>query len=85
MVKFFGSFRQLDHYSLLLEYVDGGNLGEFFASTPPPETSENTAKFWGNLLQVLNGLDRIYQLMRYDEDEVIRGYVWFPDNAKRDC
>ncbi|KAM7212204.1 hypothetical protein V8F06_012416 [Rhypophila decipiens] len=72
LVKFFGCFRQLDSYSLLLEYVDGGNLGEFFASTPPPATREDTAEFWSNLLQVLNGLDRIHQQMDYD-DEVIRG------------
>ena len=84
MVHFFGSFRQLGSYSLLLEYVDGGNLGEYFARTPPPATIEDIKLFWVNLLQVLNGLDRIHHLMRYDAEEVIRGYVGFPVNARMD-
>ena len=84
VVKFLGSFRQLGSYSLLLEYVDGGNLGEFFACTPPPATVEDIKLFWANLLQVLNGLERIHQLIRYDADEVIRGYVGFPVCAGMD-
>ena len=84
VVHFFGSFRQLGSYSLLLEYVDGGDLGEFFACTPPPATIEDIKLFWVSLLQVLNGLDRIHHLMRYDEEEVVRGYVGFPVNARMD-
>ncbi|KAK0714741.1 hypothetical protein B0H67DRAFT_490888 [Lasiosphaeris hirsuta] len=72
VVKFYGSFRQLGSYCLMLEYVDGGNLGEFFAS-PAPSTVDDVVLFWKNIFQVFSGLDRIHQLMSYNDDEVIKG------------
>ncbi|KAK5658133.1 hypothetical protein OQA88_2105 [Cercophora sp. LCS_1] len=73
VVKFYGSFRQLGSYCLILEYADGGDLGEFFDKWPAPPTVQDTAVFWGSLFQVFAGLDRIHQLMSYDTDEVIKG------------
>ena len=73
VVKFYGSFRQLGSYCLILEYVDGGDLGEFFDNCPAPSTLGDVVLFWKNLFQVFSGLDRIHQLMSYNEDEVIRG------------
>jgi len=75
LLQFFGSFRQLGSCSLVLEYVDGGNLEEFLDKTPPPTTSEDVAMFWANLFKALNGLDRIHQIVPYEDGEVIMGYV----------
>jgi len=73
VVKFYGSFRQLGSYCLILEYADGGDLGEFFAECPAPSTIEDVVLFWRNIFQVFSGLDRIHQLMAYNDDEVIKG------------
>ncbi|KAK3290430.1 uncharacterized protein B0H64DRAFT_427698 [Chaetomium fimeti] len=73
LIKFHGSLRQLGSYCLLLEYADGGNLGDFFDGYSPPSTVEDVALFWRSLFQVFSGLERIHQLMSYNEDELIRG------------
>ena len=73
IVKFYGSFRQLGSYCLILEYVDGGSLGEFFYSSPTPSTPEDVALFWKSLFQTFSGLHRIHQLMAYGDDEAIKG------------
>lgn len=73
MVKFYGSFRQLGSCCLILEYVDGGDLGRFFDRTPQPATVEDIRTFWRSLFQLFNGLDRIHELIYYDKDEVIKG------------
>ena len=72
VVEFYGSFRQLNSYSLILEYADGGDLSQFFDSSCPPSTVEDVVVFWKSLFQVFDGLDRIHQLMWYD-DEYIKG------------
>jgi len=72
-VKFYGSFRQLGSYCLILEYADGGNLGEFFQGQAPPSTPEDVILFWKSLFQVFIGLERIHQLISYNGDEVIKG------------
>jgi hypothetical protein len=53
--------------------VDGGDLGDFFDNCNPPTTVEEVVMFWKSLFQVFSGLDRIHQLMSYNEDEIIRG------------
>ncbi|KAK4185315.1 kinase-like domain-containing protein [Podospora australis] len=73
VVKFYGSFRQLGSYCLILKYADGRDLGEFFDNCPAPSTPQDVVLFWKNLFQVFSGLDRIHQLMSYNEDEVIKG------------
>ncbi|KAK0652661.1 hypothetical protein B0T16DRAFT_427050 [Cercophora newfieldiana] len=73
VVKFYGSFRQLGSYCLILEYADGGDLGEFFDNCPPPSTPEDVVLFWKSLFQVFSGLERIHQLISYNDDELIKG------------
>jgi serine/threonine protein kinase len=73
LVKFYGSFRQLGSYCLILEFADGGDLGEFFDKCSPPSTVEDVALFWRSLFQVFAGLERIHKLMSYNDDELIRG------------
>jgi hypothetical protein len=72
VVHFYGSFRQLGSYALLLEHADGGSMGDFFTTSPPPRTLEDIVTFWRSLFQVFDGLDRIHQLMMYNE-EVVKG------------
>jgi len=73
VVKFYGSFRQHGSYTLILEYVDNGNLATFFKGVDPPSTSEQVALFWKSLFQVFDGLDRIHQLMLYDDGDLVKG------------
>ncbi|GAB1319451.1 hypothetical protein MFIFM68171_09661 [Madurella fahalii] len=73
VVEFYGAFQQLGSYCLILEYVDGGDLGEFFKNTPKPPTAEDVETFWKSLFQLFNGLGRIHELISYENDEVIRG------------
>ncbi|KAK3904039.1 hypothetical protein C8A05DRAFT_42815 [Staphylotrichum tortipilum] len=68
VVQFYGSLQQRGSYSLILEYVDGGNIAQLFATAPPPPTAEDAVLFWQSLFQVFAGLDRIHQLMLYDDD-----------------
>jgi serine/threonine protein kinase len=70
VVKFYGSLRQLGSYCLILEYVDGGDLGDFFDKCGPPPTVDDVAMFWRSLFQVFAGLDRIYQCIS-NEDKIM--------------
>ena len=69
-----GSFEQLGTFNLVLEYADGGNLAEMFENTPPPKTVSDVIQFWKSLVDVLNGLHRIHNLMRFD-DKYLQGYI----------
>lgn len=77
IVQLFGSFRQLGSYSLLLEYVDGGNFADYLKSTSPPKAVEDITVFWTSLFGVLNGLDTIHQPRRCSVGYVGAGYVGF--------
>ncbi|KAK4444608.1 hypothetical protein QBC34DRAFT_487752 [Podospora aff. communis PSN243] len=68
IIEFYGSFRQLGNYCLVLEHADGGNLEEFFSCQPAPTTAEDVRQFWMSLLHVFAGLDRIHGLLQYGED-----------------
>jgi serine/threonine protein kinase len=70
VVKFYGSLRQLGSYCLILEYVEGGDLGDFFDKCGPPRTVDDVAMFWRSLFQVFAGLDRIYQCIS-NEDKIM--------------
>jgi serine/threonine protein kinase len=72
LVKFYGSLRQLGSSCLILEYVDGGNLGDFFDNCDRPPTVDDVVMFWKSLFQVFAGLDRIHQSIS-NEDKTIMG------------
>ncbi len=68
VVHLYGCLRQHDSYSLILEYVDGGNMSQFFSAFPPPPTTKDVFTFWKSIFQVFNGLERIHQLMQFNQD-----------------
>ncbi|KAI8623409.1 hypothetical protein F5Y19DRAFT_468532 [Xylariaceae sp. FL1651] len=63
LITYYGSFRNDIAGYLLLEYVDQGNLEEFFSSKAHPQTYKDVEIFWTSLSWTLSGLDRIHQLM----------------------
>jgi len=69
MARFYGSWVQNQKYNMLLEYVGGGTLIEFFRRTKPPQTSEDRIKFWENLLDLVKPLSRIHELPISDKKE----------------
>lgn len=46
--------------SLLLEYVDGINLEEFFSQASPPRSKEELLNLWGGFDGLLQALHHIY-------------------------
>lgn len=47
-------------YNLLLEYVDGGNLEEFFKTGNPPRSSKEVNQFWGTFIGAFEGLYHLH-------------------------
>ncbi|KAK0625103.1 hypothetical protein B0T17DRAFT_491912 [Bombardia bombarda] len=78
VVKFYGAFRQQKSFCLILEYVNGGNLADYFRNVPKPSTAEEVALFWKSLFPVFRGLYGIHQLILYD-DKAFIGYVIHED------
>ncbi|KAH9908450.1 hypothetical protein F4778DRAFT_768378 [Xylariomycetidae sp. FL2044] len=68
IVKYYGSFQQNGTYNIIMEYAEGGSLGDMLSGSRRPSTSEEIKQFWASLLDVLNGLEGIHQWMRRDED-----------------
>lgn len=67
IVTYYGSFQQGDRRSLILEYVDGGNLLEFMRYNRPPTSQEDIHDFWTSLVNVLQGVFRVHQITNHDE------------------
>jgi serine/threonine protein kinase len=62
MVRFYGSWRQGGRYNMLLEYVDGGSLEDFFRKNMPPTRGEDILKFWENILELSKAVMHIHRL-----------------------
>lgn len=62
MAKFYGSWVQGGIYHILVEYVEGGTLANFFRSAEPPTREEDIMKFWSNLLDLIKIVKRIHEL-----------------------
>ncbi|KAK4140565.1 uncharacterized protein C8A04DRAFT_14814 [Dichotomopilus funicola] len=67
IIRLYGSFQQLGSCCLILEYLDGGDLADFFRNDPP-STGEEVAQFWTNFFQIFHGLARIHQLWDSEEN-----------------
>jgi serine/threonine protein kinase len=61
VVKCYATFKHGETYNLIMQWVSGGDLLEYFRNTPPPQTSEEIADFWGSLTKVMIGLPPIHQ------------------------
>ncbi|KAK3381708.1 hypothetical protein B0H63DRAFT_524397 [Podospora didyma] len=73
IVAYYGSFRQSGSCCLILEYVDGRALEQFFNQVNPPSTDEQVMQFWVSIFQVFYGLDRIHQLSRDRNEGYFQG------------
>ncbi|ETS80187.1 hypothetical protein PFICI_07716 [Pestalotiopsis fici W106-1] len=73
IVKFFGSFAQNKTYNLVLEFVDSGNLLEFFQKTPPPASSQDVHDFWTSYSGLFEGVREMHQVTAsYGRDDIYR-------------
>lgn len=59
IVKLYGSWVQNQKYSMLMEYVGGGTLEEFFRYAPPID--EEFFTFWERLSDVMKALARMHR------------------------
>ncbi|KAK0636086.1 kinase-like domain-containing protein [Bombardia bombarda] len=64
IVQYYGSFCQKRHFCLLLEYIDGGNLENYFSSIDPPKSAEDQHLFLTSFFGAYRGLHRIHQASR---------------------
>lgn len=62
LARFYGSWKHGDRYYMLLEFVDGGTLADFFARTGMPSQEEDIMNFWESLSKVVKPLARIHKL-----------------------
>lgn len=67
IIKYYGSFVQGNTYSLVLEFVDGVNLAEYFEQTTKPATRLDAWLFWKSLSGVWSGLAGLHGLVRSDD------------------
>lgn len=63
IVRYYGSFTQNNTFNLLLQFVDGGNLLDFFNSKEPPRESDDIQNFWESLFRIFKGLYCVHKLM----------------------
>lgn len=61
IIGFYGSFQQGHRYHLLLQYVDGGNLEDYFKNTPRPMSASDVRQFWASIWPVWQGLYGLHQ------------------------
>ncbi|KAI3322542.1 kinase-like protein [Xylariaceae sp. AK1471] len=68
VIKCYGSFRQLKTYNLVLEYVSGGSLLEFYKDIPPPRCPQAIHDFWTSFQGLFEGLHHIHQITEHHQD-----------------
>ncbi|OAQ62921.1 kinase domain-containing protein [Pochonia chlamydosporia 170] len=62
IISYHGSFVQSGTNNLVLGYVDGGNLAEYFENTPRPATRHDAWLFWKSMTGVWKGLVGLHRL-----------------------
>lgn len=62
IVKCYATFRQAATFNLVMEYVPGGDLLQFFRTRPPPQNAEDRIDFWDSLTKLARGLHHIHQV-----------------------
>lgn len=76
IVRFYGSWVQFGMYNMVVEYVEGGTLADFFENVEPPTSEEDIVKFWENLLDIIKVLGRIHVLRSSNnEQKYLQGYA----------
>jgi hypothetical protein len=79
LALFHGSWIHNQTYHMLLEYVDGGTLMDFFRWTEAPSADKDKILFWERLLELIKPVLRIHEIPSLDqEDEYYQGQV-FPN------
>lgn len=67
IISYHGSFVQSGTNNLVLGYVDGGNLAEYFENTPRPATRHDAWLFWKSMTGVWKGLVGLHRSMPSDD------------------
>ncbi|KAL9122286.1 MAG: hypothetical protein Q9187_001163, partial [Circinaria calcarea] len=62
LIGFYGSYVQDGTYNVILEYIDQGNLEQYFENTAPPSSGKDIIHFWRGLFGIIQALDRIHEL-----------------------
>ncbi|KAI3394706.1 hypothetical protein diail_2291 [Diaporthe ilicicola] len=87
VVKCHATFKHGETYNLVMEWVSGGDLLEYFGKTRPPRTSEDIIDFWESLTRLVIGLYRIHQIVvpgeRSDRYQLVHQDIK-PDNILLD-
>ena len=56
VIRFYGSYTQVETFNIVLEYADKGSLETFLKFNDPPTQMEHIRDFWKNLLELLKAL-----------------------------
>lgn len=62
VVNFYGSFQQGETGNLLLEYVSGGTLQDYWNRTTCPRRPDDIHDFWSSMSGLLRGLEKVDQI-----------------------
>jgi hypothetical protein len=82
LALFHGSWIHNQTYHMLLEYIDGGTLMDFFRRTEAPSADTDRIEFWERLLDLIKPVLRIHEIQSSEEEnEYYQGQVstnWRP-------
>lgn len=75
VVRFYGSFQQNGTGSLVMEYIQGGNLLEYLREDHYPQTLGDIHDFWFSISGLLKGLAKVHQVTEGASESARRAVI----------
>ncbi|KAM5351303.1 hypothetical protein ACJ41O_004026 [Fusarium nematophilum] len=79
LIQFHGGFSCLQTFGIFLEFADGGNLHDYWESTPAPTSELDVHRFWYAFSKVAEAVSLLHQLSSQNGDNKSHSSRWSLD------
>lgn len=71
LIEFFGGISCPPTYSIILEYMDRGDLEQYWKTTSAPVTEKDVHDFWSAFTVLAEGLAFLHEIPAKDGEQIV--------------